>query len=227
MIIEGKYDFDRSKILTPITVDQFVGEQLGWADDDVEWLEYSVRKEKPQLVTRDKSAIDYPFKIGNSCYRYFYPAPEVTYKERQTEWVVKNRVCIGTKVRITRDFAPKEDGSNCIFGTENVGKKKIVGEIGRVTGIYYDCIIVEVPVGNWRCPFTVLEVINNPYRAFKNAEEFKPYRDEWICYNGITFKHEGYTEEGIIIDQEIMDWDEAFEKYHFEKEVPFGIKEEV
>ena len=97
-------EFDKSKILTPITVDQFVGEQLGWADDDVEWLEYSVRKEKPQLVTQDKSEIDYPFKIGDSSFRYFYPVPEPTYAERQAQWVKENNVKAGTKVRITRTF---------------------------------------------------------------------------------------------------------------------------
>jgi hypothetical protein len=100
----------------------------------------------------------------------FYPAPEPTYKERQKEWVVKNKVCIGTKVRITSDFRSDEDDSNCIFETENVGKKKIVGEVGRVTGIYYDCILVEVHVENWRCPFTVLEVIKETYRPFNDDE---------------------------------------------------------
>jgi hypothetical protein len=224
-------EFDKNKILTSVTADQAKVGQKGWIGLTLSDLKYSFGKEDKKITLLSIRGENVTTRFVSDKYGaelLFYPAPEPTYKERQTEWVVKNKVCIGTKVRVTRDFAPKEDGSNCIFGTENVGKKKIVGEIGRVTGIYYDCIIVEVHVENWRCPFTVLEVIKEPtYRPFKNAEEFKPYRDEWIYYNGITFKHEGYTEEGIIIDQEIIDWDTAFEKYHFEKEIPFGIKEEV
>jgi hypothetical protein len=216
-------EFDKNKILTPITVDQFVDEQLGWGADKLMWLEDSVRKEKPQLVTLDKSAIDYPFIIGNSSWRYFYPAPEPTYAERQAEWVKENNVKIGTKVRFIKGFNYNEDGSNCC---EHKDAKGIEGIVESITRMY---VFVYIPaVCGWSVPFTALEVIKEPsYHPFMNAEEFKHYRDEWICYNGITFKHEGYTEEGIIVDQEIIDWNTAFEKYHFEKEVPFGIKEEV
>ena len=78
-------------------------------------------------------------------------------------------------------------------------------------------------------PSTLFYPASEPtYRPFKNTEEFKPYRDEWICYNGITFKVDGYNYRGIFMAEKITYWDTAFKLYRFEKgDTPFGIKEEA
>ena len=43
-------------------------------------------------------------------------------------------------------------------------------------------LMVDMSDGSVRViPYFALEVIKEPtYRPFKNAEEFKPYRDEWF-----------------------------------------------
>jgi hypothetical protein len=224
-------EFDKNKILTVVTADQARIGQKGWFSNHPNLLKSYMERQTPDTLKDLDMDMDSPFYDGYNYFNLFYPAPEPTYKERQTEWVVKNKVCIGTKVRVTRDFAPKEDGSNCIFGTENVGKKKIVGEIGRVTGIYYDCIIVEVPVGNWRCPFTVLEVIKEPsYRPFKNAEEFALYRDEWFrVKNGGGFDSVRYYDNNGVKDStgNFVTYQELFEAGERENGEPCGVKEEV
>jgi hypothetical protein len=224
-------EFDKNKILTSVTADQAKVGQKGWIGSTLSDLKYSFGKEDKKITLLSIRGENVTTRFVSDKYGaelLFYPEPEPTYKERQKEWVVKNKVCIGTKVRIIRDFTPDEDDSNCIFETENVGKKKIVGEVGRVTGIYYDCILVEVHVENWRCPFTVLEVIKEPsYRPFKNAEEFKPYREKWLKMRDVIFQHDGYYDEGIIVEGERICWIDAFTYYKFEDGTPFGMKEEA
>jgi hypothetical protein len=217
-----KMEFDKNKILTCVTADQAKVGQKGWFANDLETLEAKAIYYSPHKLYEILSeANNLRFKKETlTLWALFYPAPEPTYAERQAEWVKENNVKEGTKVRFIKGFDDNEDGSDCC---EHEDAKGIEGIVESITRMH---IFVFIPaVCGWSVPFTALEVIKEPsYHPFMNAEEFKYYRDEWICYNGITFKHEGYTEEGIIVDQEIIDWDTAFEKYHFEKEVPFGIK---
>jgi len=106
---------------------------------------------------------------------YLTEAPEQTYAERQAQWVKENNVKAGTKVRVTRTFTEDEDGSCCWEHDDLVGMTGVVGRYGIATlslGVdMSDESFIAVP-------YFALEVIKEPtYRPFKNAEEFKPYRD--------------------------------------------------
>ena len=92
---------------------------------------------------------------------------EPTYKERQAEWVAKNNVKEGTKVRFTKNFTNGEDGSWCCE------HKRAKGMEGVVEYTKDDCLTVLVPYfgGLWNVPFTALEVIKEPtYRPYNNDE---------------------------------------------------------
>ena len=68
------------------------------------------------------------------------------------------------------------------------------------------------------------------YRPFKNAEEFKPYREKWLRYkNNIdapaygAFKPFRYSDDDIQL-LKLLTWEQAFNDVIFEDGTPFGIK---
>jgi len=80
------------------------------------------------------------------------------------------------------------------------------------------------------------------YRPFKNAEEFKPYRDEWFkhkeskCYDMYSSVTD-YSDRGIVLCDPYSEkdslkfrfytWGGFFEEFECENGDPCGIREEV
>lgn len=60
------------------------------------------------------------------------------------------------------------------------------------------------------------------YRAFKNAEEFKPHRDKWWKYKDgdVIWPPACYSDEGYCD----TDWDYCFVNQVFDDGTPFGIR---
>ncbi|MFA6718357.1 MAG: hypothetical protein WCS15_04680, partial [Prevotella sp.] len=83
----------------------------------------------------------------------------------------------------------------------------------------------------WYFPYFVLEVIKEPtYRPFKNAEEFKPYRDEWFrVKNGGGFDSVRYYDNDGVKDStgNFITYQELFEAGERENGEPCGVKEEA
>lgn len=161
-------EFDKSKILTVVTADQLKEGQMGWINDYVDYLKSDTKNISPYKVFRTTGSIylDFPFEAEHrGVRRYFYPAPEPTYAERQAEWVKENSVKVGTKVRFTKGFEADSDGSSCCEHRDAKGKRGSVNEI-------FDTYISVVVCGDyWVCPFTALEVIKEPtYRPYNNDE---------------------------------------------------------
>jgi len=234
--------FDKSKILTVITADKLKEGQMGWINDYVEYLKSDIKSISPYKVFRtNKTNIEFPFEAEHrGVRRYFYPAPDPTYAERQAEWVKENNVKGGTNVRVTRTFTENEDGSCCWEHDDLVGMTGVV----RDYGIAHHNLGVDMSDGSFRTvPYFALEVIKEPtYRPFKNAEEFKPYRDEWFvskCDNSqsSSVKTLSYSNLGVILLREVTKsedvvfdlckWDEFFTWFVRENREPCGIKEEA
>lgn len=220
-------EFDRSKILTVVTADQAKVGQKGWFAYDLETLERKVARDKPsELIHVYGEEQAYRFeKESNTCWSLFYPAPEQTYAERQAEWVKENGVKAGTKVRFTKGFEDSADGSDCC---EHIDAKGVEGYIKRIKDAY---LYVGVSYDSWAVPFTALEVIEKPtYRPFKNAEEFKPYRDEWSrVKNGGGFERVGFYDNTGVKDSigNFITYQKLFEAGERENGEPCGVKEEV
>ena len=82
---------------------------------------------------------------------------EPTYKERQAEWVLKNNVKAGTKVRFTRGFGDDEDGSYSCRHKDAKGHEGIVQSTESKT-IWVK--VSSLPVTDlWACPYTALELV--------------------------------------------------------------------
>lgn len=65
------------------------------------------------------------------------------------------------------------------------------------------------------------------YRPFKNAEEFKPYRDKWLKWkdNASTFRVHGQTQDCVVFGNgECKNFYAAFMHWEFEDGTPFGVK---
>ena len=225
-------EFDKSKILTVVTADQAKIGQKGWFASNVETLSRLVLEEQPkELLGFDSNNAVHAFKTAFQNHALFYPAPEPTYAERQAQWVKENNVKVGTKVRVTRTFTEDEDGSCCWAHDDLVGMTGVVID---------DCIashnlVVDMSDGSARViPYFALEVIKEPtYRPFKNAEEFKPYREKWLRYKHNidapsygAFRPFRYSDDDIQL-LKLLTWEQAFNDVIFEDGTPFGIKEEA
>ena len=221
-------EFDKSKILTVVTADQARVGQKGWFASNVETLSRLVLEEQPkELLGFDSNNAVHAFKTAFQNHALFYPAPEPTYAERQAQWVKENNVKAGTKVRVTRVFTEDEDGSHCFAHSDLVG---MTGSVGEYDALPYN-LAVDMSDGSVRViPYFALEVIKEPtYRPFKNAEEFKPYRDEWFrVKNGGGFDSVRYYDNNGVKDStgNFITYQKLFEAGERENGEPCGVKEE-
>lgn len=221
-------EFDKSKILTVVTADQAKIGQKGWFASNVETLSRLVLEEQPkELLGFDSNNAVHAFKTAFQNHALFYPAPEPTYAERQAQWVKENNVKAGTKVRVTRVFTEDEDGSHCFAHSDLVG---MTGSVGEYDALPYN-LAVDMSDGSVRViPYFALEVIKEPtYRPFKNAEEFKPYRDEWFrVKNGGGFDSVRYYDNNGVKDStgNFITYQKLFEAGERENGEPCGVKEE-
>jgi hypothetical protein len=219
-------EFDKSRILTVVTADQAKVGQKGWFGETPSALEKRVEKEPPKVLESVCLSGDrrYIFRTNDDSWSLFYPAPEPTYAERQARWVKENNVKAGTKVRVTRTFTDDEDGSCCWEYDD------LVGMTGVVYNIYSHNFGVDMSDGNIRAiPYFALEVIKEPtYRPFANAEEFKPYRDEWfrIKRDGAMIRCSAYNDEGVQdTNGTMVTYKPLFENVEFENGEPCGMEE--
>jgi len=162
-------EFDKSKILTVATADQARVGQKGWFASNVETLSRLVLEEQPkELLGFNSNNAVHAFKTAFQNHALFYPAPKLTYAERQAQWVKENNVKEGTEVRVTRTFIEDEDGSWCWGHDDLVGMTGVVGDYGIAT----HSLGVDMSDGSFiAVPYFALEVIKEPtYRPFNNDE---------------------------------------------------------
>jgi hypothetical protein len=215
-------EFDKSKILTVVTADQARVGQKGWFGETPSALEKRVEKEPPKVLEHVCLSGDrrYIFRTNDDSWSLFYPAPEPTYAERQAQWIKENDVKVGTKVKITRAFTEDEDGSCCWAHNDLVGKTGVVDNISLL-----NLLICMDNRSMKAVPYFALEVIKEPtYRPFASAEEFKPYRDDWLTIDGSFFKPYGYNDVGLLVENTQLTWKYVFDTYMFENGTPCGVK---
>ncbi|MFA5452814.1 MAG: hypothetical protein WC248_04525 [Candidatus Methanomethylophilaceae archaeon] len=218
-------EFDKTKILTAVTADQAKVGQNGWFSDAITDLKNLVQCREPQkLIDIDGEDVFCAFedKDGNP-WALFYPAPEPTYAERQAEWIEKNNIKIGCKVRFIKNIKKNEDGASCNRHDNMIGK------IGTICVINESHIIVAfLGMQQTLCPYTAIEPITNigEYRPFANAEEYKPFRDKVVRNKHLgAFEKVGYYDDKGIMTCEASyrTYGEAFKEFEFEDGIPFGV----
>jgi hypothetical protein len=149
---------------------------------------------------------------------------ELSYKERQEEWVKKHNLKAGDKLRVTQVANDRQDGWCNSWEPWLASVGEVVEYIGiaRSSGLYcrYDGYMSGYP-------FFALEPIKHWYRPFKNAEEFEPYRDCWFRVKGSG----GYERASFYDEEGIKDAKGVFVSYaqllsfgEFEDGTPAGIK---
>ena len=226
-------EFDKNKILTVVTADQARVGQKGWFASNVETLSRLVLEEQPkELLGFDRNNAVHAFKTAFQNHALFYPAPEPTYAERQSQWVKENNVKAGTKVRVIRTFTSGEDGCNITFTSV---KGTFIGDDCSVDAVreHDACITVRSKQkDDWgHFPYFVLDVVKEPtYRPFKNAEEFKPFRDEWFrVKNGCGFDSVRYYDNDGVKDStgNFITYQKLFEAGERENGEPCGVREEA
>jgi hypothetical protein len=76
----------------------------------------------------------------------------------------------------------------------------------------------------------IIRKIEQPakYRAFANAEEFKPHRDRWVLCVDEPMRIVSYGDRGVWFGasgDDLFTWYHAFEEYLFDDDgTPFGVK---
>lgn len=220
-------EFDKSKILTVVTADQAKIGQKGWFGILPKYIQEKINAcEEPSVLYGIDLDSPSPFtRKGGYSWPLFYPVPEPTYAERQAQWVKENGVKIGTRVRLTKGFSEAEDGSGC---WEHLDAKDTIGVIEAIGE--NEIFVQTEKHGEWVCPYTALEVIKEPtYRPFKNAEEFKPYRDEWfrVKHDGGMLRICAYNDKGVQeANGKFNTYQIFFEKAERENGEPCGVRED-
>jgi hypothetical protein len=111
------------------------------------------------------------------------------------------------------------------------GELRLVG-VGRVC--------VWTSPGESDAIYPIIRKIEKPkqYRAFANAEEFKPHRDRWVrivsaennCCDlddwdvGNLQRITGYNEHSVCIWEGWMTYKDAFDCFVFDDGTPFGVE---
>ena len=209
--------FDKSKILTCVTADQLKGREYGWFGDTIAELEKEVGvSEMIQIYaingpTRQKSFVT----PGGKHYLLFYPAP---YYYLQEQWVKKNALKFPDKLRVVRPWV-HEDG----FSEYSTVDKELTFDSALENSIFCHG---EKSL-NVYVPYYALEKIKDPgYRPFANAEEFMPYRSDWLIHNinGDKYRATAYGESSARIGDAWIPYDDLFVSMTFESGEPAGVK---
>lgn len=235
-------EFDKSRILTVVTADQANVGQKGWFASNVETLSRLVLEEQPkELLGFNSNNAVHAFRTSFQNHALFYPAPEPTYAERQAQWLKDNNLKVGSTVKVVSiehsHTKRNPSGKNSLIGTTN----KIIEITDEHICIDWDMLPNK---GCWFMSYLDLEPAKPEpvYRPFANAEEFKPYRDEWFvskCDNskGSLAKINNYSSLGVVLLREVTKnedvvfdlcrWDEFFKWFIRENGEPCGVKEEA
>ena len=120
----------------------------------------------------------YSFVNDKGCvYIYFLPEKGPSYKERQAEWLKKNEIKAGTRVRITRVPKDYEDGwENTAVPSEMM---KFTNTVNVITTIWEYDIRVDNSYDFFSFPFFVLEKIEDDSFAVINPRGFNIIQTRW------------------------------------------------
>lgn len=170
-------EFDRDNILTVVTADQAKVGQKGWFANDLETLEKKVTCDNPDKldeVLNKTNNLRFK-KETHTLWALFYPAPEPTIP------IFK----VGDRVVVQKGGLSTE---------EEIAT--VVDPCGKDDFMFVDNNKIRCGLKKHLCKLLT-------YRPFKNAEEFKPFRDEWFATtfpNGEQshFKVIDYCDTGIV-----------------------------
>ena len=172
-------EFDKSKILTVVTAGQAKKDQRGWVADFPLPLARSATSSKTVVLDDVDTHSVYPFVVGDVSFALFYPAPELTYAERQAQWLKDNNLKVGSTIKVVSiGHSPAKRNPS--------GKERLIGTTNKIIEITDEHICIDWDMlpnkGCWVMSYLDLEPAKPEpvYRPFANAEEFKPYRDEWF-----------------------------------------------
>jgi hypothetical protein len=195
-------EFDKHKILTVATANQAKKGMKGWCADSMDYMMMKVIGYSPRELNGVGGLSEtHPFYMGDFYWSLFYPVQEPAYP------IFK----VGDCVEITESFLVP------------------AGTIGVVN--YYEPDSTRMIVRALGFPWDVLKIKCKliTFRPFANAEEFKPYRNEWFrdkTFGG--FEHfDYYNDEGAKNSIRIyLSYASLFKNFEMENGLPCGVKEE-
>lgn len=154
---------------------------------------------------------------------------EISYRDRQADWLKENGLKVGDKVKVLRAPTSLENGWQ--YGVSHHGHyDSAIGKVFEIEKIEDDSIwLVGV---NYILPFFVLQKVKVEYRPFANAAEYEPFFDKVIARyeKGVIkpggWKPLGYSDVGIYLSFSLMKYENAFQCLKFKDGTPFGVKVE-
>ena len=155
--------FDVSKVLTAVTKDNAILGAYGWFGDSISAVEKHYCEEPPKKLKKVRldNATVFPFYSEDGReYLYFYPAlpEEKNYVNLQAEWVEKNNIAVGRKVRVTRKPTAAECSASDVWWGPSYDY--MIGNIYPILTISSLWLGLDVSsethIG---VPYTILEVV--------------------------------------------------------------------
>lgn len=109
----------------------------------------------------------------------------------ELEWVKKNLVWAGAKVKVIKPFAKDEGGCRCI-GSDSIISPAIVGEVFTVKNVAPGGI--NLLCGNMQCsevrwatdwftaPYSALEVVEPVDKTVFDSEDYRAHETAFVAY---------------------------------------------
>lgn len=195
-------EFDKSRILTVVTADNLKCKQKGWVHNSICLLRIEMNTYEPYPVFLSND-LELPFVSEGKSGMFFYPAPEPTpvfnslkeYVLAELDWVEKNCVWAGAKVRVVSNFTNPNGWEGWINSDDYTFPSKLIGGefvVRNVTpkgiNLFHNCVRREDgEVKGWfTVPFYALEVIDPSKEIIINFCEYSCAMDSFRRYaNGL------------------------------------------
>ena len=156
---------------------------------------------------------------------------EMTYTERQAEWVKTNDIRVDDKVKILKEFSSKD--LICEFSSDMKDLVGTIGEIKEITDVGIQ-VYTENKSDFWLWPYYCLEKVDEPEKKYvpfdlNNEEDRAKLRGAWVRIKGSRRLEQQIvalainTQLVFLPDVVSVETKELLEGYEFLDGTPCGI----
>ncbi len=175
-----------------------------------------------------------PFYDEDSrCWLCIIRKKEMTYTERQAEWVKANNIKVGDKVKVIRKCETEENGWGCTWNIHVMDSA--VDKVFKIVNSHYKKgILLRIGIDECWFPYFVLEKVEEPEKKYvpfdlNNEEDRAKLRGAWVRIKGSRRLEQQIvalainTQLVFLPDVVSVETKELLEGYEFLDGTPCGI----
>jgi len=143
---------------TEARVEKLIGKEV-WAFD-----RYDGSGKRKSVLKKINASVLLPFACEDDAYTFIAEIKQLSYEERQAQWIKDNGVKVGTKVEILRAAESGEDGWDNVWDVDMSKSIHDITSVAAIRGPY------GIRVGRYNYPYFVLEVVKEKVRPYTTKE---------------------------------------------------------